>query len=112
MIATDTRTVLASLALALRDLATSTADSSVINSASHYSRELEVVIPSQGEILARGIRDALSNPKSDFTDSLDGSESFRAARAAALSVAQAAVNHYIGLRRPDLATVVSAGREA
>ena len=111
MTATETD-VLESLAAALRHLAACTSDSSVISSASHYARLLEATTPPHGEYLVRRIRDALNQPKTDFTDSTDHSEPFRAARDAAYASAKAAINYYVGLRRPDLATVVSIGREA
>ena len=112
MTATETDVALARLADALRRLAASTSDSSAINSAGYYIRLLEATPPSHGENLVRRIRDALNDPKTDFTDSMDHSESFRAARGAAYGAAQSAINHYIGLRRPDLAFVVKPEREA
>lgn len=112
MVATETDTVLSHLIDALRNLAAATSDSKVIGAAAHYARLLQTTQPSRCEDLVRRIRDELNSPKTVFTDSLDNDDSFGSARDAAYVAAKAAANHYVGLRRPDLAAVVRAGREA
>ncbi len=112
MAATETDTVLSHLTDALRKLAAATSDSTAISSAGHYARVLQETPPSRCEDLVRRIRDELNSPKTVFTDSLDSSDSFLSARDAVYFAAKAAVNHYVGLRRPDLASAMRAGREA
>ncbi|WP_143006786.1 hypothetical protein [Aquimonas voraii] len=112
MAAIETDTVLSNLTDALRNLAAATSDSTTISAAGHYARLLQTTPPSRCEDLVRRISDELNSPKTFFTDSLDNSDSFRSARDAAYVAAKAAVNHYVCLRRPDLAAVVRAGREA
>ena len=112
MIATDTSLLLVALVRALCDLSECTTDPSAANAAANYAGMLRAVDPAQGEALVRVIRDSLNNHKTDFTDSPDKAPVFQVAREAAFTAAQAAANHYIGLRRPELAAVVSAGREA
>lgn len=95
------------LALALEILGKSSTDPFVVNAASHYLLKLSVISPSDGEQVVRDIRNALSSPKTDFTDSLDDNKAFLSARHDAYVAAKNAVNHYVGLRRPDLTVVVS-----
>ena len=108
--ATETSLAISTLALALRALASATSDASAGSTASYYANLLEATDPTQGEELARQVRDQLNSPKTDFTDGLDRSEAFLLARHLAYDAAQAAVNHYVGLRRPDLASM--AGKKA
>jgi hypothetical protein len=96
---------IATLVHSLRGLASVTSDEGARSAALHFAGLLEIAQCDQGENLVRQIRDQLNSPKTDFTDSSDDRAQFRAARSSAYRAAQAAVNYYVELRRPDLAVL-------
>jgi hypothetical protein len=106
----ETREIVSALIGALRALAASTSDLDAAKVATRYAELLE--LNPNTEKWVYEVRDALSNHKTDFTDSFDHSQSFSEAREAARKSAQAAVSHYVGLRRPELAIIIKAGRGA
>lgn len=85
-------------------------DEAVRRTIRFYQTECQRADSTSLESLAATIRDELSNYKTTFTDTLDQNPAYIQAVGATRVAAQAVVSYCVGLRRPELASLVELSR--